>query len=331
MRSLRCLGLIALLVAVSGGPVTVCADAETPDTASNADSQRKTPRSPKLQELLVNIDRVANRYRDRALRFTCDEIVRYDTAPGFFSTRRPGYADSTNISMRSRQRTYRFRYVYGYDDQGNLENLRTRYRKDGKKVRKKDLEPIEPEDHRIPWELSNAYSWIFVFERPRWHEYDYRWIGESRALGRPAIEIDFEARTPWLLMPDEWVGTAWIDAETFHVLRVEARSTSEEIKRRTFLAHLEHARTSEKPVRSSHSFAQFAISFGEIQHDLRLPTQVEYIGQSVEVFGRGGGADYSESMRFKVQQRYENYRFFGVSSDVAIEKPDPLPESNDQR
>ena len=105
------------------------------------------PVDHRLTGILQRLARVAQLYRDTALKFACNEQVK---------TRGLG------------RRTFRYSYLYEYDQ---VEGFRD-YRQTPPNV------PPDQRDRRPPVYLMRAYSWAFLFspgERDR-HRYRLAWI-----------------------------------------------------------------------------------------------------------------------------------------------------------
>jgi hypothetical protein len=252
---------------------------------SHAVVARDAPDPSRLPEILDRLDRVARLYRDSALSFTCDETVTY--------------------FGRFDRRTDRFEYLYAFDDEKGLVDRRTPMGKGGKP----DAADGEGVQH---WGLSRAYSWVFVFQENLRDRYRFRIEREKKVLGRPAIAIGFDAVPPYEAGINEFNGVAWVDAESFQLLRVDAeRATDESAEVSTddpdapepYLAH-----------------ERFVTEFGVLENGMRFPSKVTIHRSRI---GEQGRPSYDGSRArpiLRVEQQYRNYRFFGVRTTEEIRR-----------
>ena len=158
---------------------------------------------PRLADLLAHMSRVASLYRALALRFECTETLEYTAREDWPS--RSGFA--------------RFSYLYQRDEEGRFEDCRLYRTTLTTAERSRCVLPDEP---GMPLYLRNAYLWILAFSDTRrpWHE--YRIAGEQAVLGRPAILVEFGPRGAVRPGVNDWYGRAWIDRDTYQLLRVHA-------------------------------------------------------------------------------------------------------------
>ncbi len=150
----------------------------------------QTDLDPDLLESLDSLDRVAQLYRDTALRFSCNETLVYHGRYG--------------------KQVERYTYTYVYTDEHGLRDFRTARRSNDVTAQAAHAG------------LLRAYSWIFLFERRRRPYYRFQILGEGKAQKRPALIIGFEPVEPYRANVNEWAGEIWIDRESHQPLRVEA-------------------------------------------------------------------------------------------------------------
>ena len=274
-----------LLLACGFGPAAVA-------SPPVSDSRDET-----LQRYLRGLNEIAGLYRDNALSFSCEEKIFNHTHYG--------------------RKSHRSFYVYRYDEEQGLSDFRLRYRFNPKKEFKpKDV--VHLADFDLPVALSRAYSWIFIFEADKKQVYRYELAGEAEVFGRPAAMIRFEAIPPYVEGINEWVGTAWIDAESAQLLRVEAYRPDEYSK----LQGLERARQAlaagtrdENALPSYHSVEVIDTEFEVVQNGMRFPSEVRIERRTYDVPGNA----VRGHLHYLVRQKYFNYQFFKVRTATEIE------------
>jgi hypothetical protein len=249
-----------------------------------------------LPELLDELGRLAARYRDGALRFTCDERI----------VERSG----------RKSRVLAFDYVYAYDEGGALRDHRMAVRQD----RAGERAPSGPrivdlERSGLPVYVLRAYSSIFIFEEGQRELYDFELVGEEEALGRPALKLSLAARPPYVEDVNDWIGAAWVDLETHALLRFRGMKIEDHEQRRLYEEGIEQSWVS--PARRPHVFDAVEIEFGAEREGLRLPSRAV---TRRTLFGTSLQGNYLRSPAhavLEVEQSYENYRIYGVTATDA--------------
>ena len=249
---------------------------------------------PSLAEVMERMRRVAGLYRDAALDFTCDEKIRYTAID-----------ESEQL---------RFRYIYRYSDEsGKLEDYRVPWGGDRKQP--------PPADHNygLPVFFARAYAWVFLFNDE--HSALHRFAVEEadEALGRPAIRLAFEALPPFLSGRNEWIGTMWIDRESFQLLRVEAHLALEMPQ----VQRLERARAegleADKAKRTTLTFSHVTTEFDVVRNGMRFPGRVTVTRTDYRLTARKrGGAAVNPQELYRIVQTYSGYRFFKVRTAEQI-------------
>lgn len=243
----------------------------------------------RLEGLLDRLGRVAGLYRDTALQFSCDEEVTGTGLPGA---------------------PYRFEYIYVYSASQGLKDYRTL--PGDKRPRE-----VDPNTYRIPQFLRRAYSWVFVFGADARKHHRYAIVGEDDALGRAALKVTFEPIPPFRRDVNEWFGTAWVDRETFQILKVEALQREEYRKQKELEEDLaspsaDHSRARRK----RHRIERVTTEFSAEKNDMRFPGKV--VIALTEFVVPGEGAPFDESPVYRIEQNYTHYRFFSVRSKDEI-------------
>lgn len=254
---------------------------------------------PPLDTVLDGLARSTARYRENALGFSCREVIEWRTFPG---------------SGRRRE----FAYVFVRDANAVLEDYRTRL--EGRLDRRS--RPLDPEAFGVPAFLRSALLWPLVFREERRHLHRYELLGQGMALGRRALRVRFEPVLPYVADLNEWEGTAWVDSETFQLLRVEALHVEYAPQQR----RLERALAGEVELPRGLDIVNVSTEFGLVEHGLRLPSLAEVRRSRFFVVGRARNRRTREAPLFEVRQRYDDYRFFEVRTDERLSPAGP-PEA----
>ena len=248
-----------------------------------------------LETVLERLDRVASLYRDKALQFTCDETITYDTG--------------TSI------KTHEFTYIYlCSDDDRLLDSREPRGRAAEARPKKREQERLE--NYGLPMYVLRAYSWLFLFEKAKQQQHRYELLGDGEALGRPAIGVRFEAIPPYQDGVNEWSGTAWVDRETWQPLRVDAILAAE-----LWLKELLEQQMKGSVVPSSRANVTWVVTEFDIEKNgMHFPSRVVSKRARYHVEMVGEMPSMKERPVFEITQSYENYRFFGVRTQEEISK-----------
>mgnify|MGYP001060058022 CR=1 FL=1 len=248
---------------------------------------------PRLADLLAHMSRVASLYRALALRFECTETLEYTAREDWPS--RSGFA--------------RFSYLYQRDEEGRFEDCRLYRTTLTTAERSRCVLPDEP---GMPLYLRNAYLWILAFSDTRrpWHE--YRIAGEQAVLGRPAILVEFGPRGAVRPGVNDWYGRAWIDRDTYQLLRVHAlrpqyQHAKEALERARMTNVNGGTRAAEYEVESVET------EFGEEKNGMRFVSEIR-----LHVARYRWVKDYREEALLDVRQTYRDYRFFRIASREEI-------------
>ncbi len=300
-----------------------------------------TPRSaqlPELEALLDVMSRVAGLYRDSALSFTCVERIT-DTR----------YRVQNRVARRT---THFFDYFYVFDEApasdvlpfddaaaadveaaptagtsaGRLQDYRT--------ARGKQNDGAAPTimlgDIGLPAYLERAYSWVFVFQPGLRDYFDFALEGRDEIHGRPAFVVRFDPRAPYQAGRNDWFGRAWIDADRYQLLRVDAVQSQE------VLAVLRAVDAVPVPPLGGYLFTWARSDFEKDTNGMRFPSRAMLIGTGVSLV-QPSDENYrtiaAEMLRdgidhdrlFRVEHRYSDYRFFSVRTateiDLALARP----------
>jgi hypothetical protein len=290
-HALRSLALCALL-----------AGSSVPRAEDGLPPQPGAPPAPREEDelglgaLLDRLGRVAGLYHDTGLKFACDEEI-----------------TGTDSAAPNR-----FEYIYVYSASQGLRDYRTL------PGRRREVDPgAYP---TIPQFLRRAYSWVFVFAPSARKHHRYAMAGEDETLGRAALKITFEPIPPIRTDVNEWFGTAWVDRETFQILRVEARRREDHFKQEGLEQDLATAPAGHAIARRRRRTIEgVTTEFSFEKNGMRFPGKVVIARTAFTVPGEA--APFDESPVYRVEQRYTNYRFYSVRTldEIRAIVSGPLP------
>jgi hypothetical protein len=240
------------------------------------------------REILPRLGRVAQLYRDTALRFTCKEEIT-DTGLG-------GHK-------------FQFEYIYIYDKTSGFQDHRTH-------LVRGQIDRIDPEKAGARHFVQRAYSWAFIFSEAEQRLHRYEMAGKDTVLDRPAIKVDFVPIPPYRAGVNEWFGTAWVDAESYQLLRVEAmRSEAYRVNQR-FQENLAVAITQATRLRpEQYVIERVSTDFTEQKNGMRFPGRVVIANSVYQIQGGSVMNGFLETPLYRVQQTYSDYNFFAVHTE----------------
>ena len=297
----------SLLWAVAGLPTSV---------------SRATPRQAEvgLEEILQRLANLSRLYRDTALQFTSDETI----ADIRYATRSRG---EIVWSRRPMRKTHRFRYFYVFaapTDDSSVERLVDYRNVLDKKQADGSLQEVDLTEVDLPSYIMRAYSWAFLFQESLQKRFRYELVGQQKALGRKATVISFEPIPPFEKGFNEWFGKAGVDLETAQLLKVES---IHQLYHATMAQLEELEETDELP--DDTLVVRVSTEFGEERNGMRFPSKVNLVGteywtpgptRNVAVFGLTHAPRATESIVFRVNQTYKDYRFFSVRTEEEIRR-----------
>ena len=259
---------------------------------AGADSSEQS--SADLTIALERLDRVAQLYRDTALRFTCREMI------------------EERLRGSSTSESFEFDYVYVYDDREGLKDYRLRL---GPGPRRE----VRLQDLPIGQFLERAYSWAFLFRSAVRRHFRYEMGEPETVLGREALRIEFRPLPPYQHGVNDWAGTAWIDARTYQILRVEALPPEEFEVRRQFREQLVPVASTIRPrEQRRYIFGQIITDFSVERNGMRFPGRVEIVRSAWTPLSGRPQNRARETPILHVEQSYSDYRFFAVHSEAEI-------------
>lgn len=278
---------------------------------------------PELPALLEVMTRVAGLYADAALDFTCEELI-VETGPGRHARYTVGGVPPRYQRWGERDRqTYRFDYFYVFNEEASagppgFQDYRT-HRTDGAA----SGEPVrlEPSDLGLPAYLSRAYSWIFLFQPALRGNLAFRLEPDEHIDGRPVRVLRFEPVAGADPSTPRWSGRIWIDRERYQLLRVEAVESG----------FSQAALKTPGEAAPQVLFTRAEVEFGLEKNGLRFPTEVtvDAIVVQLELPLAASHREHTERLLargvsaldrvFRIEQRYRNYRFFGVRAFEEVE------------
>jgi hypothetical protein len=275
---------------------TVVAMPGPTSTVDDPIEEHQDPELARLQkQILARLANVARLYRDNALRFTCDETILY--------------------GGRGVPILHKFHYLYRYSksDQALRDFRVPRHGIDIDELSEADQ--VQLDNYGLPVFLLRAYSWIFIFHADNQPLYRYALRGESEALDRPAWSIDFEPIPPIRALHNDWYGSAWVDRDSYQLLRVEAQRPEDHAQQTMLDSALRSARESaRKSYHGTYPILSYTTEFDMEKNGMRFP------GRSViekTLFQVRGGRVVRTPV-YRVSQTYKRYRFFGVRTAEEI-------------
>jgi len=288
----RCVLVLAFGAALGAGAIQAQESTQTrPQQRPPPPAAAPAAGAELAQVILPRLGRVAQLYRDTALKFTCKEEIT-DTGLG-------GHK-------------FEFEYIYVYDKSAGFQDHRTH-------LVGGQLDRIDPEKAGARHFLQRAYSWAFVFSEAEQKLHRYELAGNDTALDRPAVKVVFTPIPPYRAGINEWFGTAWIDAETYQILRVEAMFEESYKANARFQKNLAEAiAKATRLLPEQYLIERVSTDFTEKKNGMRFPGKV-VIARSV--YRIQGGSEASGSLEtpiYRVQQTYGDYHFFEVRMEQDI-------------
>ena len=245
-----------------------------------------------LADLLSRLSRVAKLYRDSALRFACDEEITGSALGG---------------------KSYRFEYVYAYSPSEGFKDHRI-------DPTKRSRREVDLNAYRLPQFLRRAYSWAFIFSESAQKRHRYEVLGEDRLFERAAFKLRFEPIPPYQENLNDWFGTAWIDRDTFQILRVEALRADQYEKKKEFESEIGNASTYRLwGRRKNYLIEETSTDFSVEKNGMRFPGAVLIVLSRYVIPGRDETQRYQESTVYRIGQTYTNYQFFTVRTREDIQ------------
>ena len=277
--------------AVVSAALAVLCSALTPRTALAAD------------ERLARLARVAERYRDPGLNFSCRESI------------------SSFESIFSRPQ---FSYVFVHEN-GRRRIFRTAATD---AISARHGQEVDPAAFGFRHFLGSATLFAFVFLSDRQPMHSYFGLGDDMALGRSAMKIGFQPKDRIVIGKNDWAGVAWIDRETSQILKVEAWTPE------NWNAHARRAQDisgagSHNPRWESelYSIESVVVEF-DFEHDgMRFPTKSVMLKTESKVLGGQRNSPIDEHERLRVTQEYSDYEFFSAEPDTHAKA---APAASDQ-
>ncbi len=267
-----------------------------PATSPPADAGRKAAEAtPKPEapwtlpaDLLARLAKVAERYRDYALRFTCIETVRQ--------------ADYDAESEASKESMRRYAYLLEREQDGEtLREYRQKVKDDGtpRGGEVKDEEPFPP-----------AYAWVQMFNRFNQGFFAYRDLGEHVEGYDWVREIEFRGALPFTDGKDirQWEGTVLVDAVTLTPVEIRAKPTGQDARVKAIYSHWSQAfnligfHLAPKPL-----MYQALVQFGLRRDGLSFPTELRY-DTRVAISTKQSVPKEASS------RRYDGYQFFKTAT-----------------
>jgi hypothetical protein len=249
------------------------------------------PEADSLGDLLRGLDRASRLYLDSVLRFSCDETLR----------------ESGKKNM-----IRRYNYIFVYDPKKGFVDFRTA----GGRSPEKSVDPAEL-GFRY---LQRSYFWVLVFHKTRQPLHRYKIEGREVVLGREAVKVSFEPVKPYKEKLNDWAGTAWVDPQTFQLLRVEAMTAEDRarfIQMQADRVTVSHGR----PVPLSRwvvDLESVTTDFSFEKNGMRFPGETDIeLTQYLVPFNRPL-LKKDTLLLDRTEQKYTHYQFFGVRTESEV-------------
>ncbi len=234
--------------------------------------------SDPLPALLNHLGEKAEVYESVAMRFVCIETVHSSDDP---------------------EHDRRFDYMY-------VEAEEQRYRPYRQKHTGRLARSV-PETS-INLQFPDSYSWTLMFAKKRQHLFRFRYVGQEWFSLRLAHVIEFTAPLPFTTGQTiyEWSGKAWVDAENFNFLKIEAEPGNQADRmRRELQAYRQAPRFLIFPMGKKPQGYRYNLTLLNEFQKLSLPDQAEFRAFAFDLEGQ-------EEWAGMLTLRYTGYQFFNV-------------------
>ena len=245
-----------------------------------------------LPDLLRGLDRASRLYLDSVLRFSCDETIR---------------------ESGLKQRIHKFNYIFIYDKKKGFVDYRT--------ATAGAEHPVDPAKIGLRY-LERSYFWVLLFHKTRQPLHRYKIEGREVVSGREAVRVSFEPVKPYKEKLNDWAGTAWVDPDTYQLLRVEAMTVED---------HAAFVQMQEDRVNASHGRAipvsrwvavleSVTTDFSVEKNRMRFPGETRItLTQYVVPFGGRPLQKKDTLVLDRTTQKYTHYLFFGVRTETEVQ------------
>lgn len=267
----------------------------------NAPAIRTRPRvpvpedDPNFAKLLDRLSERAALYKQRALGFTCREVVIEATY------------DLDSASYKKGDRTS-YDYLFEESSDGGLREFREELvaGKDGAKRRSTDFNPVVPP----------AYTWATLFSRENRARFHFRPAGQVVKAYRLLTLLDFIGTAPNPGGEDiaGWSGRVAVEARTLNLWSVEAAPSGQDVRLDVEILRYRRAfAIAGVPLAARPHGWSLGLTFGIEVSGLSYPTE--------QILGRTSLAPSQKmTLSDKTTFRYEDYRFFTQSIQEEMKK-----------
>ena len=259
----------------------------------------ETVGATEMDSLLEKLADRAEKYREYALGFTCEESL----------VRSEYNAEQGSFRRRDRE-------VYDYllttnEATGRLEEVREIVEENGKKVRRNERE--------LNLEIPPSYAWSQIFSRGNRARFFFRPAGRLVKGYRLLIQIDFagSAAEPGTADISGWSGRISVDSETLNIHSVQAAPTGQEA--RVEAERLKYQRAFAimgVPLAARPKSRALEVSFAFPNGGLTYPAEAT-VAKSVYVTSAEQGLEEKSALR------YRSYRFFKVGTQQEEARDEP--------
>ncbi|MGH9866736.1 MAG: hypothetical protein ACREAA_01030 [Candidatus Polarisedimenticolia bacterium] len=293
--------LVALILCLAA-PVLAEEKPPSPAGGSNTPAAgRRTAVPEEDPNFVALMDRLGERaalYRKKALGFTCREVVisgKYDLDNGSYKK-----GDRSNYD-----------YLFEERSDGSLREVREEVVKDGDGVKRRgtDFEPESPP----------AYAWATLFSKENRARFHFRPAGQVVKAYRLLTMIQFIGTSP---NPggseiSGWSGTVAVEGKTLNLWSIQAEPSGQDVRLEVEVLKYRRAfAIAGVPLASRPHGWKLDVTFGIEVEGLSYPTEQSLAKTALAP---------SQQMVVEEKQtfKYDNYRFFGVSTEEDVKEEAP--------
>jgi len=298
----RVLAVLALgLIPALAAAVETARQEPPPAAGSPPAARRKVPvpeDDPNFVQLMDRLAERAAQYRQKALGFTCREVVntaKYDLDSG---------------SYRKGDRSM-YDYLFEERPGGGLREVREELVKDREGFKRRGT------DYQPP--LPPAYAWATLFSRENRARFHFRPAGQVVKAYRLLTLIQFIGTSPNPGGNDiaGWSGTVAVEGKTLNLWSIQAQPSGQEVRLEVEILKYRRAfAIAGVPLASRPHGWQLDVTFGIELEGLSYPTE-----QSLAM------TSLAQSQRMVVEEKqsfkYEDYRLFQTTTGEEVKEGKP--------
>ena len=271
------------------------------------------PDSSPLPRILAGLDRASRLYLDTALRFTCDEtITEPDADPRLEET---------------------FQYIFVHERDGSLRDYRMAKGEGGRP----ELDPKTRGFHHF---MRRAYLWVLVFHASRQRFFRYELLDKGRLPTEGTVQVRFAPIPPYHEAVNDWFGIAWVDVQSFQIVRVEAQKAESHESAKRMQRDAESLGAGITMAREVYEVQTVTSDFGKTKNGMRFPSRTRIVSSVYALPGTVFLQRPDLVTTEHTYQTYRRYKFYSVRTKdeirdllnpVAGPGSETLPGGSEQR